>query len=136
MDALSSSLVAVAGVSTISLIGVFTLLLGKKVLHKIIPFLISFSAGALMGDTFLHILPEMTETGPLPTDIALVFLGGILLFFGLEKWLHFHHSHTSHDEKIHSMVYLSMAGDTLHNFIDGVIIAVSFLADWKLGVYW
>ena len=87
-----------------------------------------------MGDTFLHILPEMTETGPLPTDIALVFLGGILLFFGLEKWLHFHHSHTSHDEKIHSMVYLSMAGDTLHNFIDGVIIAVSFLADWKLGV--
>jgi len=134
MNPLGASLLAVSAVSLLSLVGALTLVLGKKTLRAVVPYLISFSAGALLGDTFLHILPEMTEGGALTTELALVFLGGILVFFVLEKWLHFHHSHTTHEEKIHSMVYVAMAGDTLHNFIDGVLIAVSFMADWKLGL--
>lgn len=127
-------MVAVSLVSLVSFVGVVTLVLQHAVLHRILPYLISFSAGALLGDTFLHIIPEVAaKDGFSPTTGAL-FLGGILLFFGLEKGLHWHHSHTSHDEEIHSMVYMTMMGDTLHNFLDGVLIAASFMASTELGV--
>lgn len=127
-------MLSVGLVSLVSLVGIMTLVLNHKVLHSIIPYLISFSAGALLGDTFLHILPELAESGELTSSIGMIFLAGILLFFGLEKFLHWHHSHTTHDEEIHSMVYMTMMGDTLHNFLDGILIAASFMTSWELGV--
>lgn len=134
MDAFWWSFTAVALVSLISLVGIITLILQKRVLNTIIPYLISFSAGALLGDTFLHIIPELAEEGHLTPTIGAVFLVSILAFFALEKRLHWHQSHTTHDEKVHSMVHMTMIGDTLHNFIDGMIIAASFLVSWELGI--
>lgn len=133
MDAYSSSLLAVLLVSLISLVGILSLSIKDKILCKILPFLISFSGGALLGDTFLHLIPELTESG-FSTSLGLTFLGAIVFFFLMEKFIHVHHSHTSHDEEVHSMVYVTQIGDTLHNFIDGMVIAGSFLVSPAIGV--
>lgn len=120
-------------VSAISLIGVIALGLNDRFLRSILSYLVSLSAGALLGDVFLHLLPEMNETG-FGVKEGIYFLVGIVLFFILERFILWHHSHGTHDEEIHSSVYLTMVGDSLHNFIDGLIIAASFLVSVPLGI--
>ncbi|MDO8623834.1 MAG: ZIP family metal transporter [bacterium] len=127
------TLISVALVSLISLIGVFTLGINEERLRRMLFYLVSFSVGALLGDVFIHILPEiMGGESSLRNGVYVLF--GILLFFVLERVLVWHHSHGSHDEKIHSMVYLTIIGDALHNFLDGVIIAASFLVSIPVGI--
>lgn len=128
------SLVSVLIVSLVSLSGIIVLGLNHKRLKSILFYLVSFSAGALLGDVFIHLLPEMSQAG-FGTKEGIYFLIGILVFFVLERFIHLQHSHgEDHDEKVHSVVYLTMAGDSLHNFIDGIVIAVSFLANPTLGI--
>jgi len=127
------TLVSVLVVSAISLIGVITLSLNEKFLRSILITLVSFSAGALLGDVFLHLLPEMAEVKFGPRE-GLYFLIGITAFFVLERFVFWHHSHSDHKEEVHSTVYLTMVGDSLHNFIDGMVIAVSFLVSVPLGI--
>lgn len=127
------TLLSVFGISLISLIGVFTLAINKEKLKTWLLSLVSFSAGALLGDVFLHILPEMSENG-WPENASLYLLLGIVIFFILEKFVFWHHSHSEHEETIHSYTYVSLISDGLHNLIDGMIIAVAFLTDIKLGV--
>jgi zinc and cadmium transporter len=119
-------------VSLISLIGIFTLAIKERLLQKILFSLIGFSAGALIGGAFLHILPEALEK----TKSTLVFyylILGIILFFSLERYFHWRHCHEEACE-IHAFTYLNLVGDAFHNFIDGMVIAVSFLSSIKLGM--
>jgi zinc and cadmium transporter len=127
------TLVSVLIVSAISLIGVIGLSMNEKFLRSILIILVSFSAGALLGDVFLHLLPEMAEVG-FGVREGVYFLGGIVVFFILERFVFWHHSHSDHKEEVHSTVYLTMVGDSLHNFIDGMVIAVSFLVSIPLGI--
>ena len=120
-------------VSAISLIGVVALGLNERFLRSILSYLVSLSAGALLGDVFLHLFPEMAEVGFGVREGA-YFLGGIVLFFVLERFILWHHSHSNHEEEIHASVYLTMFGDSLHNFIDGLIIASAFLISIPLGI--
>ena len=120
-------------VSGISFAGALTLAVGRERLRKILLYLVSFSAGALLGDVFLHLIPEMQGNG-FGSKEGFYILGGISLFFIFEKFVHWHHSHTEHKEDIHAVVYLSIAGDALHNFIDGLVIAGSFLVSIPLGI--
>lgn len=120
-------------VSAISLIGVVALGLNERFLRSVLTYLVSLSAGALLGDVFLHLLPEMAEAG-FGVSEGVYFLGGIVLFFILERFILWHHSHSNHEEEIHSSVYLTIIGDSLHNFIDGMIIAASFLVSIPLGI--
>ncbi len=120
-------------VSFISFIGAFILLMKEESLHKILIFLVAVSAGSLIGGSFLHLLPEALEK---TTDIIYPFLGTILgftIFFFLEKYLFWRHCHKEHCE-IHSFTYLNLIGDGLHNFLDGIIIAISFTNGIKLGI--
>ncbi len=125
--------VSVLLVSVISLIGIFAIGVSNNFLKRILHFLISFSAGALLGDVFLHIIPEMAEVEFSPM-VGLYFLIGIIIFFLLEKYILWHHSHGEHEESIHATSYLTIFGDALHNFIDGMIIAASFMVDPGLGI--
>ncbi len=122
-------------ISLISLVGVFTLSFKEETLKKYIGIFISLAVGALLGDAFIHIIPEAFEQG---TDNALVsslVIAGILVFFILEKFLHWHHhgEDAAHPE-IHPVGKLILVSDGIHNLIDGVIIGASFLVSIPLGI--
>ena len=133
MIVLIQILVAVFFVSSISLVGIF-LFLKKKILNKILFYLVSFAAGSMLGAAFLDLLPETLEKG-YNDFIPILILAGILSSFALEKFLHWHHHHAEHEhEEIHAFTYLNLVGDGLHNFVDGVVIAVSFMSNTALGI--
>ncbi len=123
-------------VSLISLIGVFTLGLNEKRLSKLLVYLISFSAGALLGDVFLHLLPEIVEKNGFGFEISGMILLGVLGFFVLEKVLHWRHCHADigNEKHIHPFAWNNIVGDGFHNLLDGVIIAASYLVSVPVGL--
>lgn len=131
------SLFAVLVVSCISFVGLATLGLKLKKLKTVVIYLISFAAGALLGDVFLHLLPEAVESeGGFGLSLGLGVLGGMVVFFLLEKVIHWRHCHMPVDgkEHVHAFAYTNLIGDALHNFLDGVLIAGSFLVNWPTGI--
>ena len=129
------TIVSVVIVSLISLIGVFTLALKKDRLQKILLFLVSFAVGGLFGDALIHLIPESFEKLGFRLLTSLGILSGILLFFVLEKFLRWQHCHipACHDHT-HPVVTLNLVGNTVHNLIDGMIIAASFLVSVPIGI--
>lgn len=128
------ALIAAIIVSLISLVGVFTLVLTKKLIHKIVYFLIALSAGTLLGGAFFHILPEAIEKNSDIHQVFLIFLIGFASFFVLERILRWRHCHEDSDCKVHPVGMMNLAGDGMHNFIDGLLIAAAFSADVHLGI--
>lgn len=117
-------------VSLLSLIGIFFIGMREEILSKIVKYLVSFAVGGLLGGTFFHLLPEAVETQT-PSLFTFVLLG-IIIFFMIEKFLHWRHCHRGHCDA-HAFTYLNLIGDGVHNFIDGMIIAAAFVADIRLG---
>ena len=108
-----------------------------------VPMLISYAIGALLGAVFLEILPHAFEQTGSARNLAAVILGGILFFFVLEKlvlWRHCHaeqcEAHDHHrDPNDHGRSgMMIVVGDTIHNFVDGILIAAAFIADTGLGI--
>jgi zinc and cadmium transporter len=104
-----------------------------------VPMLVSFAIGALLGAAFLEILPHAFEAGD-AHEVAAAVLGGIFGFFVLEKLLLWRHCHTEHCE-VHASALdhgrsgaLIIVGDTVHNFVDGMLIAAAFLQSTELGI--
>jgi len=129
------SLISVIFVSLLSFVGVFFLAFKEEKLQKILLFLVSFAAGGLLGDAFLHLLPEAVEEMGLTTEVSLAVLAGLLIFFALEKFISWRHCHIpTSKEHLHPIVFMNLIGDGLHNFIDGMIIAASFLVSIPLGL--
>src|SRR3989338_4747764 len=97
--------------------------------------MVSFSAGALFGDVFFHLLPEVVETNGFTLQIALFLLLGILLSFLLEKVINWRHCHIHPKSKdhIHPFAIMNLFGDAVHNFIDGLIIGASYLVSFPIG---
>ena len=120
-------------VSLVSLVGIFTLSIRENLLHKILFCLIGFSAGALIGSAFLHILPECLEYNK-STTVFSYLIFGIIIFFLMERYLHWRHCHEEGTCKTHTFTYMSLVGDGFHNFIDGMVIAASFMVSLKLGL--
>ncbi len=142
MSTLAAILIATAAGSVLSLLLAAALAFSAR--PSWVPVLVSYAIGALLGASLLEVLPEAVEMGGDIKTVAKALLGGILLFFLLEKlvlWRHCHdevcEAHSSHDhDHGHDHGRSGMmitVGDTFHNFVDGIIIAGAFLVDFRLG---
>ena len=119
-------------ISLISFVGVLTLMLKERILGRILLVLVSLSAGALMGGAFLHLMPEAIEEST--AEAVLIYtLVGFAFFFLVEKLLHWRHCHKEHCE-VHTFAYMNLIGDGIHNFIDGLILAASFMTSIPVGI--
>jgi zinc and cadmium transporter len=110
-----------------------------------IPTLVSFAIGTLLGASFLEVIPHAFEHGE-PHTVAGSILAGILVFFLLEKLLLWRHSHEGHDPHGHDhgaaheahdhgrSAALILVGDSIHNFLDGILIAAAFMQSTQLGI--
>lgn len=100
---------------------------------RVVPWLVSYAVGALLGVSMLRILPEALERVS-ASDVMGTLLAGILLFFILEKLVLWRHCHT-HDCEVHeSTVFPVLIGDAFHNFVDGAVIAAAVMTSVPLGV--
>lgn len=122
-------------VSLASLVGIFTLSLKDRALGRILIYMVSFSAGAMLGGAFLHLLPEVVAEVGFGIEISLYVLLGILSFFAIEKFIHWRHCHIpTSDKHPHPFAYMNLFGDGVHNFIDGLVIGASYIVSIPLGV--
>ena len=132
----TSTLISVIIISLISLTGVFFLYIKASKLSRILLILVSFAVGALFGDVFIHLLPEMVEEGGFTLTASFSILAGILVFFIIEKFVSWRHCHytSTHHHRVHPLATMSLVGDGLHNLIDGMLIAGSYIVSFPLGV--
>lgn len=134
MDKIFYSLISATVISLASLIGVFSLLIKKQeILNKIVFLFVGFAAGALMGSAFFHLLPESLHTKH-NENVFLYLILGFIIFFILERIIRWHHCHKEEVCEIHPFGTLSLIGDGVHNFIDGVIIFAGFSHSIESGV--
>jgi len=109
------------------------LLVADPLRTRLVPWLVSYAVGALLGAALLAILPEALATLP-PDRVFVTLLAGILLFFLLEKLVLWRHCHT-HDCEVHeSGAPLVLIGDAFHNFVDGAVIAAAVITSVPLGI--
>lgn len=123
-------------VSLLGLLVFLALYVQDKILKKVLIYLVSFSAGGLMGGAFFHLLPESIGANCKPLSIFVSLMAGFCLFFILEKFLRWHHCHEHGNEcprKLH-LGYLNLIGDAVHNLIDGIIIASTYAVSIPLGI--
>jgi len=129
------ALASVITVSLFSLIGVFSLSLREDSVRKYVFIFISVAVGALLGDAFIHLIPEAFENVSNPLLASILIIAGILFFFILEKFLHWHHhGDDTNENHIHPIGKLILFSDGVHNFIDGIIIGASFLISIPVGL--
>jgi zinc and cadmium transporter len=131
----SYALGSAAVVSLISLVGVITLMVGVQRLDRVIPLLISLAVGGLFGDALVHLLPEAFQDSSSSATTSLFVIIGILLFFAMERYLHWHHEH--HEQSVnpvHPVAYINLVSDGIHNFLDGLLIGASYLVSVPIGL--
>jgi len=144
------ALASVFIVSFISLVGVLALAFNIERLKKIVFVLVSLATGALLGGAFLHLVPEIYEGSANAAFSSILIIAGILVFFVLEKFFHWHHLHGSEEEECHEGVHwtrdfcepnpikpvghMILISDGLHNFVDGIIIGASYLISVEIGI--
>ncbi len=126
-------LIGVVLISSFSLIGAIGLVIKRDWLGRSLFFVVAFAAGALLGDAFFHLIPEIAES-PRGFDVtaSTALLAGVLTLFMLEKVRH--HAHFPHEEVLHPVAITNLVGDGLHNFVDGAIVAGSFAVSTELGM--
>jgi len=129
MTDLAMILASVTVVSLVSFIGIIFVGLKEGIMGRILMALVGFASGSLIGAVFFNLIPEAVETGE---AIWFYIVAGIVFFFIMEKFLYWRHCHDENCQ-VHSFAYLNLIGDGIHNFVDGGLIAASFLVSTSLG---
>lgn len=135
-------IVATSVASLFSLVGIFALSLKENTLHKILLILIAFSAGSILGAAYFDLLPEAIKL--VEDSVVFIYITtGFISFFFLERFIYWYHGH-GHEADISAQVaersatkgfaYLNLIGDGVHNYVDGMVIAASFLAGFSVGL--
>ena len=136
-----TTILATLVVSVFSLTGILALSLKEETLHKILFFLIAFSAGTILGAALFDLLPEAVEH--IEESIVFVYIAsGFVAFYFLERFIYWYHGHGHHSDiesqeiepVTKGFAYLNILGDAIHNFIDGMIIAAGFTAAFPVGI--
>ncbi len=136
-------------VSLISLIGILAISVKETLLRKWTLVFVALAVGALLGDAFIHLIPEAFEKSANTLITSLLIIGGILLFLILEKFLYWHHCH-GHElrgkecpgnekildtqKRIRPLGYMILASDGFHNLLDGMIIGASYIVSVEVGI--
>jgi zinc and cadmium transporter len=129
------ALTSVLFVSFLSLIGILFISTSERRLKQIIFVMVSLAVGSLFGDAFIHLLPQTFSKFDNRIQGSLYVLGGIFLFFVLEKFLLWRHQHTVESSRpIHPVGYMNLVADAVHNMIDGMIIGASYLISVPVGI--
>ncbi len=136
----------VGGLGGVAVAAIFLVLPGG-IRKAALPALLSFATGSLLGGAFLGLIPHALagdghgHGSPGMHNLGIALLAGLLGFFIVEKFLIFRHCHTEECEahvadeaRAKASGSLILLGDTVHNFIDGVVVGAAFLVDWKLGI--
>jgi zinc and cadmium transporter len=137
---LTTSFYALAAGLLISLVafsGAFVLWLPPERLQKLVPNLVALAVGVLLGDAFIHLIPDAVVRHGDVGEVCLAVLGGLFLFFVLEKLVRWRHDHAPAAgpgaDTVQPMARMNLIGDAVHNFIDGILIAGSFWIDPWIG---
>lgn len=140
MSVILYSLGSVILVSIIAVLAIVPFLFKKKLPKSHLLILLSLSVGTLFGSVFIHFLPEAISHG-YTLGLAINVLLGFLVFFVLERFIHWHHNHKKLNkcsESVHGHAYhlapLNLIGDGIHNFLDGLVIAGSYVVSLPLGI--
>ena len=142
MGPIASAFLSVTAVGAVSLAGLLTLSMDELRVRRLATFFVSFAAGALLGDTFIHLVPEIFSRArgdDAALRASLLILGGILLFFMVEKLLRHHHGllHRHHHRETverPELAVVNVLGDAIHNYLDGLLIGASWLVSPELGI--
>jgi len=129
------TLLSVLAVSLVSFVGLLSFGIRAEKLKVILIYFISFAAGALFGDAFFHVIPEIAKEQGFEFYVSVYFLLGIIIFFLVEKFVHWQHYHSpAISQGIKPFAYVNLIGDVVHNFGDGLIIGASYLASVPVGI--
>ncbi len=124
-------------VSLASFSGLFVFWLSPERLTRITPYLVALAVGVLLGDAFIHLIPDAVKRQGSVSEVCLTTLIGVFIFFVLEKGVRWRHDHsqdfTGVKDAIRPMAKMNLMGDAIHNFVDGILIGGSFLVDPVLG---
>lgn len=132
----SQAIISVTLVSLISLAGMLVVAVNESKLKKsktiFFNFLVALAIGALLGDLLIHLLPEIYKT--VGYNASFYVIGGFLAFMFLEKALHWRHEHKPASNKIEPVGYMNLIADSIHNFVDGALVAASYLISFPVGL--
>jgi zinc and cadmium transporter len=132
MNDLIAILLSVTTVSLISLTGIIFIGLKEGLMKRVLMVFVGFSSGTLLGGAFIHLLPEAYDASQATAFYYVII--GIVAFFAMEKFLYWRHCHEE-ECPVHMFVYLNLVGDGIHNFIDGMIIAATYIISFASGNY-
>lgn len=133
MSLLLLVLLTTLGISLLAFAGAFILLVRTQLLDRWLMVLVAFSAGTLLAAAFVHLLPKAAARADTPW-IFLGALGGFSVFFVLEQFIRWHHHHAQEHPEVMPFSYLILVSDSVHNFIDGVLIASAFALSFETGI--
>jgi zinc and cadmium transporter len=131
---------SVTAVGLVSLAGLVTLSMDEARVRHLATFFVSFAAGALLGDTFIHLVPELFADSGRGDALraSLLILAGMVLFFVVEKLLRHHHGllHRHHHSEVTrpELAGVNILGDAIHNYIDGLLLGASWMVSPALGI--